>query len=217
VLQPSLDESWWRVWGGLDGPSGALVDKVLTEKADALPQVEDLEADMSWKKATALVETMVSDEAPPARVDVIVDATEAAPTGGEAGVVLDSGPRVGPRALSAILCDSVTRVTGRTADGRYMDYGRKHRTAPAALKMALLAEAGFTCSADGCNSRHRLQIHHLKPWAEGGGTNQGEMVVLCWFHHQVVVHERGFEIVFHPDRRRVRFRRPKRGPPDRTG
>jgi hypothetical protein len=29
VLQPSLDESWWKLWGGLDGVSGAIVDKVL--------------------------------------------------------------------------------------------------------------------------------------------------------------------------------------------
>ena len=29
VMQPSLDESWWKLWGGLDGPAGALVDKVL--------------------------------------------------------------------------------------------------------------------------------------------------------------------------------------------
>ena len=41
VLQPSLDESWWKIWGGLDGPSGALVDKVLTEGADRLPVLPD--------------------------------------------------------------------------------------------------------------------------------------------------------------------------------
>ncbi len=37
VIQPSLDESWWKLWGGLDGASGALVDKVLTEAADQFP------------------------------------------------------------------------------------------------------------------------------------------------------------------------------------
>lgn len=137
----------------MDGPSGALVDKVLTEKAEALLEIEGSETDMSWKKATALVETMVSDEAPPAQVNVIVDTAEAVPTNGEAGVVLDGGSSVGLKALSAILCDSVTQVTGRTEDGRYMDDGRKHRTAPPALRLALLAEARFTCSADGCNSR----------------------------------------------------------------
>jgi hypothetical protein len=37
ILQPSLDESWWKLWGGLDGYSGAIVDKALTEAADQLP------------------------------------------------------------------------------------------------------------------------------------------------------------------------------------
>lgn len=30
VMQPSLDESWWRLWGGLDGYAGAIIDKVHT-------------------------------------------------------------------------------------------------------------------------------------------------------------------------------------------
>jgi hypothetical protein len=212
VMQRSLDESKWRFWGGLDGHSGALVDKVLSEAADALP--DDVEGDTGWRRATALVQSLVSDDPPEGQVTVIVDAREAAPTEAEAGVVLDSGSRVGQKALQAILCDSTVEVTARTSDGRYMDYGRRMRTAPPSLKRALLAEVGFTCSADGCNSRRRLQVHHLTPWSEGGRTDQGELVVLCWFHHHVVVHERGFEVVLHPDHRRVRFRRPEgRDPP----
>lgn len=215
VLQPSLDESWWRLWGGLDGHSGSLVDKVLSEAADGLPELPDgTKPSAGWRRATALVESLISDDVPPAQVTVIVDAKEAAPTGGEAGVILDSGARVGQQALQAILCDSTVEVTARAEDGRFMDYGRRQRTAPPALKRALLAEAGFTCAADGCQSRHRLQIHHLIPFAEFGRTDQGELVVLCWFHHHVVVHERGFEVELHPDHRRVRFRRPDgRDPP----
>lgn len=216
VLQPTLDESWWRLWGGLDGHSGALVEKVLNEAADQLPEIDGLPVDRSWKWATALVETLVSDEAPPAQVTVMVDAREAAASNGEAGVFLEPGARVGREALRAILCDAITDVTARDRDGRYMDYGRRQRTAPPALKRALLAEAGFTCAVDGCNSRRRLQIHHRTPWSDGGETNQEDLVVLCWFHHQVVIHERGFELVLYPDRRRVRFRRPKRGPPARS-
>lgn len=212
VMQPSLDESWWKLWGGLDGHAGAIVDKVLTEAADALP--DDVEGDAGWRRATALVESLVSDEPPEAQVTVIVDAHEAAGTGAEAGVVLEPGVRVGRDALQAILCDADVEVTARTEDGKLMNYGRRARTAPPALKRGLLAETGFTCSADGCNSHRRLQIHHVTPWALGGRTDQGELVVLCWFHHHVVVHERGFEVVLHPDRRRVRFRRPDgRAPP----
>jgi 5-methylcytosine-specific restriction endonuclease McrA len=213
VMQPSLDESWWRLWGGLDGHSGSLVDKVLSEAADDLPGLPDgTKGSTGWRRATALVETLISDDPPPAQVTVFVDAKQAAETGGETGMVLESGSRVGRQALQAILCDAETEVTAVTEDGRYLDYGRKQRTAPPALRRALLHRYNHTCGADGCQSQRRLQIHHLTPWSQGGETNQDVLVVLCWFHHQVVVHERGFQIYFHHDPRRIRFRRPKKPP-----
>lgn len=209
VMEPTLDESWWRFWGGLDGPSGALMDKVISEAADDLPELPDgTKGPTGWRRATALIELLVSEDPPPANVSIIVDAKHAAETGGEAGVVLEAGPRVGRQALQAILCDAETEVIARAENGRYMDYGRSRRTAPPALKRALLARYNHTCGADGCVSRHRVQVHHLTPWSRGGQTNQDELVVLCWYHHQVVVHERGYQIYFHHDSRRIRFREP---------
>jgi hypothetical protein len=214
VLQPNLDESWFKLWGGLDGYSGGLVDKVLTEAADRLPDLPDgTRGDLSWRKATALVETLISDDPPSAQVTVFVDAHHVVETNGQTGVTLDAGVRVGRQALQAVLCDAVTEVTARTADGRFMEYGRSQRTAPPRLRRALLAKYGFRCAADGCQSRYRLQVHHKTPWSQGGVTDQDQLVVLCWFHHQVVVHERGFHIVTHHSGR-IRFRRPDtRGPP----
>jgi hypothetical protein len=214
VMQPNLDESWFKLWGGLDGYSGAIVDKVLTEAADRLPDLPDgTRGDLSWRKATALVETLISDDPPSAQVTVIVDAHHAVDTNGEAGVTLEAGARVGRQALQAVLCDAVTEVVARTEEGRYMDYGRSKRTAPPRLKRVLLAESGFRCAADGCESRYRLQVHHITPWVPRGRTDQDDLIVLCWFHHQVVVHERGFQIVVHQTGR-IRFRKPEsRGPP----
>jgi hypothetical protein len=214
VLQPNLDESWFKLWGGLDGYSGAIVDKVLSEAADRLPDLPDgTRPDLSWRKATALVETLISAEPPPAQVTVIVDAKHATATDAETGVVLEAGVRVGRQALQAVLCDAVTEVVARTEEGRYMDYGKSKRTAPPTLKRALLAESGFRCAADGCESRYRLQVHHKTPWAQVRRTDQDNLIILCWFHHQVVVHERGFQIVIHQTGR-IRFRKPEsRGPP----
>ena len=209
AVQPSLDASSWRLWGELDGYSGAVVDRALTKAADELPGLPDgSPGSQGWRRATALVRCLTADEAPPCEVAIIVDARDAAPTNGQAGVTLEAGPRVGRRALERILCDADTEVIARTEDGRLMDYGRRQRTAPPAMRRALLAKYLHRCGADGCDSRHRLQVHHLTPWAEGGETNQDGVVVLCWFHHQVVVHERGYEVFFHPDHGRIRFRRP---------
>jgi hypothetical protein len=214
VLQPNLDESWWKLWGGLDGPFGSIVDKVLSEAADALPDLPDGGGDAGWKRAMALVECLTSDDPPPANVTVIVDSQQASPTDGEAGVYLEAGPNIGRQALQGILCDADTQVLAPDGQGRFMDYGRRQRTAPPALKRALIHAAHGQCQADGCTSRRRLQIHHLTPWAEGGETNQTELVVLCWFHHQIVVHQQGFQIYFH-HQRRIRFRRPNPPPPGR--
>lgn len=209
VLQPTLDESWWKLWGGLDGYSGALVDKALTEKADQLPELPDgSKGDAGWRKAMALVETCVSGEAESAQVTVFVDARSAADTNGEAGIVLDAGANAGRQALEAILCDSVTEVVAKAEDGRYLDYGRNRRTVPPQLKRALLEKWGHRCSIEGCDSRYRLQAHHLTPWSQGGTTNQDELILPCWFHHHVVIHQRGFTPYQDPDTGRIRLQRP---------
>jgi hypothetical protein len=212
VIQPSLDESWWKLWGGLDGASGALVDKVLNEAADQLPEFPDgTRGDQSWRKATGLIELCISDDPPPAQITVFVDAVEAAASNGQTGVVLEAGPQVGADALAAILCDATTEVIARTENGRLMEYGRRLRTAPPSMRRAILFRDGNACSADGCESRYRLEAHHIVPWAQGGSTEPDNLISLCWFHHHIVVHERGFQPFRHPDHGRIRFR-----PPDRS-
>lgn len=130
--------------GNWTGTPGALVDKVLTEAADALPDLPDgAYRSTGWRRATALVESLVSVDPAPGQVSMIVDAKDAANSDGEAGVVLDSGVTVGRRALQAILCDADTEVIARIGDGRFMEYGRNRRTTPPALKRALLVKYHF--------------------------------------------------------------------------
>lgn len=178
VLQPSLDESWWKLFGGLDGVSGALVDKVLTEMAETYPALPDgTRGDSSWRKATALVELAVSDEPPPSQVTVFVDANHAVASNGQSGVFLEAGPRIGRNALEAILCDAVTEVTVTDHIGQPMEYGRRTRTVPPALRRAILHRDENTCAADGCTSRNRLQAHHITPWSQGGPTNPDNLAL----------------------------------------
>ncbi len=43
------------------------------------------------------------------------------------------------------------------------------------------------------------QVHHVKHKANGGETSVKECVLLCWFHHQVVIHRWGWTLVLNPD------------------
>lgn len=213
VMQPSLDESWWKIWGGLDGVTGAAVDNALTERADQLPDLPDgSSGSHPWRRATALYELATGGRTPEAQVTVFVDAAHATTAAGDAGVRLEAGPRIGSEALGAILCDSVTEVTVRTESGTPMRYGRRSRTIPPALRRAVLARTGGFCAADGCSSRYRVEAHHVTPWSMGGRTDPENLVGLCWFHHHIVVHERGYEVREHGGLTRIRFGKPKSKP-----
>ena len=214
VMQPSLDESWWKGWFGMDGATGAMVNKTLSEKADDLPLLDGSRGDSSWRKAMALAELCVTDDPPPAQLTVFVDTTQATASNGQAGVMLEAGPRIGREALEAILCDAVTEITARSEGGTPMIYGRRTRTIPPALRRASLHRDGNACTGDGCPSTHRLQVHHIIPFIQGGTTDPDNLITLCWFHHQIVIHQRGFQPYHHRQHGRIRFRKPAlRGPP----
>ncbi len=209
IMQPSLDESWWNIRGGLDGVTGAAIDHALSERADALPALPDGETgSQAWRRAIALGELATGGQTPQANITVFVDAETAVETDGRAGIRLEAGSRVGPQALQAILCDSVTEITVNTADGVPMRYGRKSRGIPPQLRRAILARNHGFCQIDGCNSRYRVEVHHKTPWSLGGRTDPENLVAVCWFHHQIVIHQRGFELYDDPRTGRLRLRKP---------
>ena len=46
----------------------------------------------------------------------------------------------------------------------------------------------------GCTSRYRLRAHHIIPWSQGGATDAENLTAMCWFHHHIAIHARGFRI-----------------------
>ena len=43
------------------------------------------------------------------------------------------------------------------------------------------------------------QVHHTKHKANGGTTSVKDCVLLCPFHHQIVIHRWGWTLVVNPD------------------
>ena len=214
AVQSNLDESSWRVHGELPAVAGRVFVDALDYTTDTLPPDPDHRSTRGTRWADALwaisLNTLTGGDG--ATIDthtplltVFVDAT---PSNGEAGITLEAGPQIGPTTLEAILCDGIIEVTAITTDGVPLAYGRRSRVIPPRLRRAILARDGAACTIDGCTSRHRLQIHHIVPWAQGGRTDPDNLTTLCWFHHHVVIHGHGFAINPNSPPQRRRLRRP---------
>ena len=222
VVQPNIDESAWQLHGRLPGIAGQIVVAALEAKADELPTEPDTvsraarNADALW--AISLDSLAGGDgatiDASTPLLTVFVDASEAAPTNAEAGVVVEAGPRVGRSVIEAILCDGIVDVTARTTDGIPLAMGRRSRVIPPRLRRFILQRDGAACTIAGCTSRYRLQIHHITRWADGGRTDPENLTTVCWFHHHVVIHGQGLRIdPDTPPQRRRLLRPPIHGPP----
>lgn len=216
AIQPSLDESFWRLHGQLPGLAGRVVEKALHQHGDELPDLPGAEmSSRGQRNADALVmiaqdslDGGTEDAAALAgpHVTVFVDAVAAAPTNGEAGVTIAAGPRVGPETLAMVMCTGTVEVTARTEDGTPLGIGTASRVVPPKLRRHVLSRDGG-CTADGCTSRYRLEPHHVTEASHGGRTDADNLTTLCWFHHHVVVHGHGFRIDPDSPRGRCRFMR----------
>ena len=218
AMQPNLDRSSWRLWGELPGPDGHVVERALGERADAFPPLPDgTRPSLGQRRADALTSiaqdsltgTAGTDTSTPL-LTVFVDLDSTART--ITGATLDSGPNVGPGTLEELLCNGrietiLTRCVVPLA------VGRRTRAISPALRRAVLHRDGGRCTADGCTSRHRLEIHHILPASQGGCTDPDNLTTLCWFHHHVVIHGLGYRIDPGTPPHRRRFLAPDRPDP----
>ncbi len=117
----------------------------------------------------------------------------------------------GPRGLAAWL-------RGRTLDGPAasvslpLDTGASTETIPPHLRRAVITRDRH-CAAPGClQPPAGCQVHHIQPRRLGGITKLTNLLLLCSFHHLIVVHTWGWTIrlnadgtttMSNPDRTRV--------------
>jgi len=74
------------------------------------------------------------------------------------------------------------------------------RSIPAAIRTAVILRDQRCRWAGGCNQpAAACEVHHVKHQAHGGPTSVRQCVLLCSFHHQVVIHRWGWTLVLNPD------------------
>ena len=71
---------------------------------------------------------------------------------------------------------------------------------PAGIRNAVTLRDQHCRWAGGCHQpASACEVHHVKHKKNGGKTSVKDCVLLCWFHHQVVIHKWGWTLVLNPD------------------
>ena len=97
-------------------------------------------------------------------------------------------------------------------------------TVPAGIRHAVMLRDRHCQWAGRCDQpAAACEVHHTKHKANGGKTSVKDCVLLCWFHHQVVIHRWGWTLVLNPDGTTTAWNKDKtkvlhsHGPPARAG
>ena len=74
------------------------------------------------------------------------------------------------------------------------------RDIPAAIRRAVILRDQHCRFPGGCDQpAAACEVHHLRHQAHGGPTSVTGCALFCFFHHQIVIHQRGWTVVLNPD------------------
>lgn len=223
-VQPNLESTLSHVRLALPGADADALLRALDERADQIidpddgfrPRAEQRRVDALVSMALDQIVPTPSHQVAPRRLKttIFVDGAAAGVTSGEAGAVTRSGIKVGPNTLEEIFCSGESQTTV-VQDGQLARIRTDGDRIPRRVRDYVFYRDGGSCTADGCMSYYRLEPHHIIPRSQQGSDDPENLTLLCWFHHHVVVHQRGYAIDPESPPGRRRFARPSRdrGPP----
>ena len=97
-------------------------------------------------------------------------------------------------------------------------------TVPAGIRNAVMLRDKHCQWAGRCDQpASACEVHHTRHKANGGPTSVKDCVLLCWFHHQVVIHRWGWTLIVNPDGTTTAWNKDRtkvlhsHGPPVRPG
>ena len=108
------------------------------------------------------------------------------------GASFEHGRPVAVETARRLGCDGALVGVVEGAKGEPLAVGRRTRAVPPAIRRALRVRDGG-CRFPGCGRSRFTHAHHIRHWADGGGTDLDNLVTLCSQHHRLV-HEGSYGV-----------------------
>ena len=164
------------------GPTGRLLDRAQRAGQAFTELLEHLPTDRLHGKVAATVVVTIAHEK-------LLGAL------GAAGV--DTGDR-SAQVSARLACGAGLLPAVLGGASQVLDAGRTQRLFTETQR-TVLATQHTSCAADGCDRPFAwCELHHKRPWSQGGRTDLADAVPLCWFHHRRI-HDRGYTHTYRPD------------------
>lgn len=131
-----------------------------------------------------LIEHLPTDKLGAGAVNLVVHIDHDRLVDGLGAAQLDTGVRISAGEARRLACNAgiIPMVLG--GGSVPLDLGRKNRLFTTGQAIALSARYD-SCAAEGCDRPFAWsELHHLKPWGEGGATDLANAIPLCGHHHR---------------------------------
>jgi hypothetical protein len=104
---------------------------------------------------------------------------------------LDGVGFIAPGLARRLACDCAVIPAVLGSRSEPLDIGRRSRVVPTAIRRALVLRDGG-CAFPGCTvPASWCDAHHLRHWADGGGTAIDNLALMCGYHHDLL-HQSGW-------------------------
>ncbi|HEX9064657.1 MAG TPA: HNH endonuclease signature motif containing protein, partial [Streptosporangiaceae bacterium] len=104
----------------------------------------------------------------------------------------------GPDGLASLLRTGALPRPARSVS-LPLDLGTPTELVPPHLRRAIITRDQH-CAAPGCTQPPAAcHVHHIIPRSQGGPTSLANCLLLCSFHHQILIHRWNWTITLHPD------------------
>jgi hypothetical protein len=166
-----------------DGPGGGRRSAVESARADSSipggthagdrPSWPEMRADALMTAVRAALGSLPAPGADRYTVHIVVEHDQ--------GCLLGADP-LAEAEWQRIACDCGTVIHHHDPHGLPLTLGRRQRTWSTAQRRAVTIRDSGRCRWPGCPNTH-VDIHHLRPWSQGGTTDTANGILLCPGHH----------------------------------